>query len=71
MIALVLGFAGSAQAEQKVDWSSYLEPPGSHPKLATPPAAKPVATSTPAKKVAKPAPKATPKRKPVARAKHR
>ena len=59
---LVLGLGTAARAEKKVDWSEYLEPPGSPgPPLkhvATPAATKPTAAA-PAEK---PAPKKVAKR---------
>lgn len=57
-VLLTLGFAGVAHAEKKVDWSQYLEPPGSRPT----PRATPTVTESKAKPRAKKAAKATKQR---------
>ena len=52
---LVLGLGTAAHADQKVDWSEYLEPPGSPGppiKHVSAPAVKPTAAAAPAEKPA-------------------
>jgi hypothetical protein len=48
-LLLVVGFASEARADQKVDWSEYVEPAGSRPPAKSAGAAK---ATPPAKKAA-------------------